>query len=169
MTWRPTSRVGAKFSPCRTWRYLIWRIWNPDLPVLPWVLANPSIADEAALDPTLRRVRNFSMREGAGGFIVANLCALVATNPYELQLHTDPVGPENDETLRLLVEGEERVVVGWGSIGNFNPERVALVSGILKGRTFCLGRTAKGQPRHPLYLPSTAPMRPWSPSGEEPA
>ncbi len=33
---------GAQLSPCRTWRYSLWRIWNPSLPVLAFVGLNPS-------------------------------------------------------------------------------------------------------------------------------
>ena len=25
---------GAQLSPCRTWRYVLWRIWDPSLPII---------------------------------------------------------------------------------------------------------------------------------------
>ncbi|QUY40546.1 DUF1643 domain-containing protein [Acaryochloris marina] len=47
---------GAAFSPCRTWRYQLWRRWN-DAPLLILMGLNPSKADESHNDPTGRKQR----------------------------------------------------------------------------------------------------------------
>ena len=52
---------GATFSPCRTWRYTLWRSWgigNGKNAV--FIGLNPSTADEVQDDPTIRRCINFA-------------------------------------------------------------------------------------------------------------
>jgi hypothetical protein len=45
----------AVFSPCRTWRYSLWRRWAPG-PAELWMMLNPSTADETDNDPYTSRV-----------------------------------------------------------------------------------------------------------------
>lgn len=47
--------IGATFSPDRRYRYLLWRMWSPAMPVANFVLLNPSTADETVNDPTVER------------------------------------------------------------------------------------------------------------------
>jgi hypothetical protein len=42
----PEPDKGAIFSPCRTWRYLLWRNWDLSLPACAFIGLNPSTADE---------------------------------------------------------------------------------------------------------------------------
>jgi hypothetical protein len=50
------------------------------------------------------------------------------------------------------------IIVGWGAHGGFMG-RDAAVRELLKGHGLgCLGVTKDGHPRHPLYLPKTAPL-----------
>ena len=43
------SDAGAEFSPCRKWRYLLWRRWDRTKPVANFLMLNPSTADEFKL------------------------------------------------------------------------------------------------------------------------
>lgn len=43
---------GALFSPCRLYRYKLWRKWG-DAPPAVFVMLNPSTADEIDNDPTV--------------------------------------------------------------------------------------------------------------------
>ena len=52
------------------YRYSLTRVWHLTLPVITFVLLNPSTADEAQLDPTLRRCVDFAIREGNGGMVI---------------------------------------------------------------------------------------------------
>src|SRR5690606_11273664 len=61
---------GAEFSPCRTYRYALWRIWDEQRPTVTWVMLNPSTADEQADDPTIRRVLGFTRAWGAGSAVI---------------------------------------------------------------------------------------------------
>lgn len=158
----------AVFSPDRTYRYLLTRDWGlaPRLVVL---MLNPSVADADVDDPTIARVIRFAMREGCGGLVVLNLFALRATDPAELARTADPVGPDNDAMLDVVTaDRAQPVVIAWGAIA-YRPahrSRTNTVTERLRARGVplrCLGRTRGGHPRHPLYLPATAPLTPWQP------
>ena len=60
--------TGAVFSPCRRWRYLLWRRWDEKLPVANFLMLNPSTADEHKLDPTCARARDYAERWGLWRF-----------------------------------------------------------------------------------------------------
>lgn len=160
----PTGLAAAVFdSSRREYRYLLTRIWNPAVPPVVYVMLNPSTADAMADDPTIRRCRGFAVREGAGGLVVVNLFALRSTDPRTLTAHPEPVGPVNDAFIRRTVGGAHRVIAAWGAAG-VQGGRAATVTGLLRDRgvtVHCLGQTATGQPRHPLYLPSAAVLEPY--------
>src|SRR5271165_6802401 len=59
-------------------------------------MLNPSKADEATDDPTIRRCIGFARSWGFGSLAVGNLFAYRATYPDELCASPDPVGSEND-------------------------------------------------------------------------
>lgn len=152
----------AVITPDRRYRYNLWRTWDGALPLCGWVMLNPSTADETKLDPTLRRVLGFSRRWGYGGFVIRNLFAYRATDPRELVVADDPVGPENDAWLVSLTTEVDMVVVGWGTgryprIGK-RWERVAEI--LAPARPVCLARAKDGMPVHPLYQRAdVTPMR----------
>ena len=49
------AATGALFSPCRRYRYLLWRIWDFSKPHATFCLMNGSTADEVADDATVTR------------------------------------------------------------------------------------------------------------------
>ncbi len=146
---------GALFDPTGRYRYRLWRVWDRTLPRVAFVMLNPSTADAAKLDPTLRRCLAFAQRWGCGAFEVGNLYALRSTDPKALE--TDPgdvVGPENDAHLARIAEAAGYgVVIGWGA--NARRTRADAVIDLLRrhGPVLRLGElTGGGHPRHPLYL-----------------
>ena len=152
-----SSAVGSTDG---RYRYALRRTWARGPQVL-WVLANPSSADAASDDPTLRRCVRFARDHGYAGLAVANLWAWRSTDPHELRTVADPVGPDNDGWIATLVrQTRGPVVVGWGV--QAAQARVAEVLDLLGSRPrLCLGRTRDGHPRHPLYVPATTELRPW--------
>src|ERR1700691_893264 len=65
-------RMGAVFSPCRRYRYALWREWGvlPGMPDKGYVLfvgLNPSTADETRDDATIRRCIAFAQAWGYSG------------------------------------------------------------------------------------------------------
>lgn len=144
------------------YRYRLGRVWDPELPVLGWIMLNPSKADALVDDPTIRRCISFARRWGFGGIDVANLFAYRATDPAELADAASPLGRENlRELLTMITDFESvgEVICAWGAWTG-HPVIRRLVVGYVMGRAkaagrelWCLGETKAGAPKHPLYLP----------------
>ena len=162
----PVKR-GAYFSPCRTWRYSLFRMWDESVERVVFVGLNPSTADETKDDPTIRRCMDFARRWGYGGIIMLNLFAFRATKPEEMKAAADPVGPLNDQTISFWIQ--QRVVVcAWGVHGGFRGRgrevrrRLRDPDALLRPKRVCILReTRDGHPSHPLYLPATMEPVPW--------
>lgn len=157
---------GAQFSQDLIYRYTLWRAWNPILPPFVVIGLNPSTADTWQDDPTIRRCVGFARRERCGRLVMLNLFAVRSTDPDHLPLFGDPVGQENDEVLRTVLSGvpeDGLVVAAWGNGATLLPRASAERSKVISRTvaTWCFGTTQKGQPKHPLYLRSETPLRPF--------
>lgn len=127
-------------------------------------MLNPSTADAALDDPTLRRCVTFAKAAGFSALQVVNLFAYRASDPAQLRTAPDPVGPDNDDYLRRALTTPGVKVAAWGV--HSRPDRVGLVKSIAGGALHCLGVTRDGHPRHPLYVAGGTPFTPWPPSPE---
>ncbi len=123
-----------------------------------FVMLNPSTADATQDDPTIRRCIGFACAWGFERLKVVNLYAYRATNPRDLWLADDPVGPENDHVLSLVFGGSDLLIAAWGC--HAKTERVDEILAWPIRPRLCLGLTKDGAPRHPLYLPASAIPRP---------
>jgi hypothetical protein len=154
---------AAWFSRDRGYRYLLTRRWGDPAPWMTWIMLNPSTADASADDPTIRRCTAFARREGCGGMDVVNLFALRATDPAALSASDDPVGPDNDLFVAQHAAQATFAVAAWGVHGALRG-RGAHVARLLADagvRLLCFGTTKGGDPRHPLYVRSEAPLVLW--------
>jgi hypothetical protein len=157
--------MTATISKCGQYRYALTRPGDVAAQRGPavFIMLNPSTADAQLDDPTIRRCRGFARAWGSSGLEVVNLYALRSTDPSDLWLHADPVGPQNDKWLLRTARAAGEVVCAWGM--NAKAERVAEVARMLmeKGvRLKCLGVTKSGAPRHPLYVPASQPLVEWT-------
>jgi hypothetical protein len=169
---------SGSFSRDRRYRYRLDRRWGSG-PVLPWIMLNPSAADDRVDDPTTRRVIAFSKSWGYGGCAVVNLFAYRCADPAALLAVDDPIGRGNAAAVRAVIDdaaasGAERVVVAWGVHGHHHladPTAVGrrtrrLVAGAAErwsAGALCpvtLGATTRGAPRHPLYVASSVQPEP---------
>jgi hypothetical protein len=144
---------GADFSPCRTWRYGLWRRWD-ERPLLAFIGLNPSTADETRNDPTVRRCIGFARSWGYGGLLMLNAYGLRSTDPAGLWRVDDPVGPGHDERMREHAAQASACVAAWGV--HCESSRAARVCEVIGRRVDCLGLTKGGAPRHPLYLKASS-------------
>jgi hypothetical protein len=155
---------SALFDQTRSYRYALDRVWDPLRRPAIFIMLNPSTADASILDATLRRVKGFAQSWDCGGFIVLNAFALRATDPKQLRRHPDPVGPDNDRVIgSVLAAHMGPRIVAWGADPAIALHRRAgkILDWIHLGgdQAMCLGKTGRGDPRHPLYLPAdTAPI-----------
>lgn len=157
------NQSGATFSPCRTWRYALWRTWDESAGLMGFIGLNPSTADEKVNDPTIRRCIGFAMTRRLGGIIMLNAFAFRATDPDVMKAASDPVGPGNNEAIRDYAAKCCVLVACWGAHGSFLNRHEA-IKRILSGQDRpirCFGLTKGGQPKHPLYLPGTAELVDW--------
>lgn len=148
--------MGAIFSDDRRFRYVLWRVWNMNKPVILQIGLNPSDANEIKNDPTVVRGMVRANRNGFGGFLMGNLYAYISTNPEVLLGNGDFVGELTDYYISIMVSISERQLCGWGS---FPPvaKRASAVLAMIK-EPYCLGTNSDGQPRHPLYVAYSVPM-----------
>lgn len=146
----------ASFSRSRVFRYSLLRRWSPGQRSACFCLLNPSTADARRNDPTVRRCIGYAMDWGFDALEVVNIFALRSTDPAALTQHPDPVGPGNDRAILRAVQRADLVVLGWGAHGQlFNRGRRVIQLIAPHATPHCLGLTAAGHPRHPLYLPKT--------------
>ena len=144
------------------YRYVLKRRWGRGAEC-GWIMLNPSTADAAKDDPTIRRIVDFSRRWGFGAAKVVNLFGLRATNPAELAQADDPVGPANDDYVEGVLRLLGTVVVAWGA----HPMAVARANEVVlpwlrhRGVLECLGMNQDGSPKHPLYVPKAARLIVW--------
>ncbi len=156
----------AILSSDSKYRYRLSRCWAPNVAPLVWIMLNPSTADAVSDDPTIRRCVSFARRWGYGGIHVYNLFALRSASPRALETADDPVGPANDSWLEKTVETGSSIVAAWGTCHTaLQRDRAARIRGVLSNHSLasvlCLGLTATGQPKHPLYARSDTVPKPW--------
>lgn len=142
------------FSPCRTYRYTLWREWVGGKGYVMFVGLNPSTADETKDDATIRRCIGFAKAWGYSALCMTNLFAFRATKPKDMKAAADPVGPDNDKHLGRLAQRAGVVVAAWGADGTYRGRNTEVLA-MLDQTLHCLSLTKDGHPGHPLYLKKT--------------
>lgn len=150
---------GAHFSDCRTWRYQLWRIWDPSKRSILFIGLNPSTADETQDDPTIRKCIGFAKRWGYGSYLMCNLYGFRSTDPRGLKTIADPIGPGNDEGIKEFIKAAATVVVAWGCHKGIKDRADAVLKLIPDPQ--CLRVTDGGYPGHPLYIPYSRELQPY--------
>lgn len=158
----------ARISACGKYRYTLTRparISNPSKPPAVLCMLNPSKASADIDDPTITRCWGFADRWGCDGLIVVNAYALRSTEPDNLWLHPDPVGPENNDVLREVAAEHKYIICAWGT--KAKPDRIAQVIEIFSAAEAglgCLGYTKDRHPKHPLYIRGDQVLIPFLPA-----
>lgn len=166
-SWRYKGREGtssARFSPCERYRYELRRTWDASLRPLVVCALNPSTATALVEDPTVRRLLGFADRWGLGSLVLVNAFALRSTDPKALRslikAGGDPVGEENDETIRRVfrTHRNDKLLLAWGGHGTLldRGRHVATMAMTEHGKPECFGLTKNHQPVHALYLPDVS-------------
>ncbi len=103
---------------------------------------------------------NFADHWGYGSLLLVNLFALRSTDPRALRLSDDPQGPRANEWLRRASRESALVIAAWGNGGHLLDRANGALPWI--ENPHCLGLTASGMPKHPLYCPKTSQPLCWS-------
>ncbi|AII50194.1 hypothetical protein KR52_13790 [Synechococcus sp. KORDI-52] len=179
------SASEASFSSDGCYRWFLRRRLATDGGCLIYIGLNPSRADGQRDDPTLRRLIGFTRQWGYQELVVLNLFARMSPSPAALLRVKDPIGVLNNVILNRWLHQWSRTSgldlwCGWGVNGaRWDRDQVVLeaILRLLPERRrsvpdsphpLMLGRTASGQPRHPLYAPRQACLHPFLWADPEP-
>lgn len=143
----------ARFSRCKLYRYSLSRSWHGGSGKAVFLGLNPSTADKCRDDPTIRRCVEFAKAWGCNSMEIVNLFAYRATKPVDLKRFPQPIGDANDRNIARALSSGTLCIACWGNHGKFM-NRAAEVQ-TRHPRLLCLGINQTGQPKHPLYIPST--------------
>jgi hypothetical protein len=150
---------GAKFSDCRKYRFVLYRIWDKSKPMIMFVGLNPSTANETKDDATIRRVKSMANSWGYGGVYMLNCFPFISTNPDDLKV-CDKL-EENDLWLYTISLKCKEVVFAWGNFDIVVEKSRDIALTQLFPNAKCLIKNKNGSPRHPLYVPSTIQLVEW--------
>ena len=156
----------ATFSPDQLYRYSLHRTGGDKEAQeegnkrVTFIMLNPSTADAKKNDPTIRRVMGFNDRWHGSDLYVGNIFAYRSTDPKGLRGVTDPIGEDNEQVLREMVQETDTLILAWGTHGHYRNRGQAIMDMVLKerGSYRCFGFTTNGQPKHPLMLPYGQPI-----------
>jgi hypothetical protein len=151
---------GAEFSPCRNYRYQLYRIWDEDKPKAMCIGLNPSTANAESNDPTIESLIRILTHNGYGGLYMVNLFALISPYPEDLRKCPDPV-KDNDRWLRKTRELCSDVIYCWGNFKQVQ-YRVKHVTPWFTSAK-CFGKNKNGSPKHPLYLKKDCSLQLFNP------
>lgn len=159
------------------YRYLLGRRWDAEKPFWTWGLLNPSVARHDKPDPTTRKVRGFTERGGAGGFMIVNLFPYSTDDPAELSRQwvagRDVVDFERN--VHVITRARAFSITGTNTFtslcvaawGRIPPKLRAAGARVMpcfrierdhSPAVRCLGVTNEGFPRHPLMLGYATPL-----------
>lgn len=146
----------AHFSHDRKYRYLLGRRISGSPRRLLFIMLNPGTADESHNDPTIRRCVGFAKLWNFGVMEVANLFAFRTPYFAELRAATEPIGTDNDKWISEALVAADKVILAWGNNGAYM-QRSRHITRMASAVTqpYQLGLNKTGEPKHPLYLPSS--------------
>lgn len=151
----------AEFSPCKKYRYRLWRKWS-DNPRVCFVMLNPSTADDINNDPTVERCQRRAKAWGFGAVEVVNIFALRSTNPKVLyNKDVDPIGDWNNKAIKIASMQAQLIVCGWGKHGSLMNRGSAVVKLLSEFKLYYLRTNSDGSPEHPLYIPYSVKPQEW--------
>lgn len=151
--------MSAIISTCNRYRYRLER--NISLPgglTYAYFGINPSTADASIDDQTVRKWRGFTERNNGRRFIVGNVFAFRSTDVSKLASVEDPAGPDNTYHVEQIIHEADILVPCWGSRTklpkSLHSKLDTFLSELLASNkpVRCFGKTASGDPKHPLTL-----------------
>lgn len=146
-------KKGAEFSEDRKFRYSLWRVWDESKDFVMFIGLNPSTANEASDDPTIRRVVSMAKAWGYGGVYMMNCFPFVSTYPEHLNVDYSAL-QYNDKRLVEMGRGCSEIIFAWGNFPIVVKEGRDTELKKLFPNAKCLIQNKNGSPRHPLYVPS---------------
>jgi hypothetical protein len=151
--------VGAEFSKCRNYRYSLWRIWDDRKPYVMFIGLNPSTANEATNDPTIKSVCRIAKSNGYGGVYMMNCFPFVSTDPNKLRDFGNTA--LNDHWLYKVSSVCNDIVFAWGSFDVVKELGRDKELEWMFPNAKALHINKNGSPKHPLYCKSDIKFVNW--------
>lgn len=162
-----SSRSTAVISADEVYRYRLEREVCAKGLVIAYFGINGSTASSVVNDQTVKKLKEFTIRNGGRRFIIGNVFGFRAQDVKRLAEVADPVGPENAKHLAAIISDAELLVPMWGSRRKV-PEHLHPYINALREQIFDSGKpvrifdiTASGDPMHPLMLSYETRLHEW--------
>lgn len=128
---------------------------------------NPSTANDIEDDPTISRIKNIAAENNFDGWVMLNLYPQRATNPDDMHKEADKsLILKNAEIIRSVFKAypDALILASWGDAIEKRKYLKDCLEAILSidydRRWVCRGElTAKGNPRHQLYVANNTPLK----------
>ena len=149
------------------YRYVLWRYWFEDGPILIVIMLNPSTADASVNDQTITILMGRAKLEGFSGLLVVNAFALRATDPEEMKVHAEPVEHSkgiNSDAIDYALEEDGTILCAWGAHIKHRDRYGEVLCHLKKARktSHYLLKTKDGIPRHPLRIAYSEKLKEWT-------
>lgn len=148
--------MDAGISSCKKYRWWLWRRWS-DLPLVIWIMMNPSTADHTKNDPTIFKIIRYSTRWGYGAALILNVYAYRTSRQENLpQSMREALGRSNRWWIRTIMKFAKqknlKIICAWGAKHHSAGMLVRYQAARLRVKLHCLELSLEGEPKHPLYL-----------------
>lgn len=155
----------AGISSDKKYRWWLFRCWAASLPLIIWVMMNPSTADHTKNDPTILKIIRYSTKWGYGAALVLNIYAFRSSKPENLpQVLSAAVGKANDWWIRTIFRFAARknipVVCAWGVKHQNRGDWVRVAADEAGLQLMCLELALNAEPKHPRFLSEDLRPRP---------
>ncbi len=155
----------AGISTDKKYRWWLFRCWAGSLPLIIWIMMNPSTADHTKNDPTILKVIRYSKRWGYGAVLVLNIYGFRTSRPENLpQVMRAAVGKANDWWIRTMFRFAARkkipVICAWGVKHKERGCQVRAIADEAGLPLMCLELSLNAEPKHPRFLSESLNPRP---------
>jgi hypothetical protein len=150
--------LSAVFSACGRYRHRLDRDVQLFGVVAVLIGVNPSTAGAQQNDHTVAKEIGFSKLHGWSRIIKVNVFDWIATDVRELAHVAQPASLQNHRFVSAAVDEADILVPCWGDrakVPRVLHSEIQAMQALLRAQgkpTICFGRTAGGDPRHPLML-----------------
>ncbi len=156
--------MSAVISDCGKYRYRLDRNVADEGIVILYCGVNPSTADMAVDDATVRKWIGFTKINGGRKFIAVNPFDYRSTDVSKLKTVAYPVGELHDHHVGKAILEADILVPCWGNVAKVPKHlrhhfsRMLDMMAISGKPVKTFGFTNAGDPKHPLFLSYSTPL-----------
>lgn len=153
----------ADFNDLGNHRYSLTRGWlrlDQEANIAMAIGLNPSTANAAKDDPTIRRICSLLDANGYNMLYMVNLFSYITPYPEELQrVATCKYDEKQCKKIWAHFRDASRdVIFAWGNFDTVGRDQLAIK---MFPSALCFGKNKNGSPKHPLYLKKDTKLVPF--------